>query len=29
MRDVVAHLRQGDFLPGGTLYDDEQNRAAE
>lgn len=24
MRDVIAHLRQGDFLPGGTLYEDEQ-----
>lgn len=23
MRDVVAHLRQGAFLPGGILYDDE------
>jgi hypothetical protein len=23
MRDVIAHLRQGDFLPGGTLYEDE------
>jgi hypothetical protein len=26
MRDVIAHLRQGDFLPGGTLYEDEQSR---
>lgn len=23
MKDVVEHLRQGDFLPGGRLYDDE------
>jgi hypothetical protein len=23
MRDVIAHLRQGDFLPGATLYEDE------
>jgi hypothetical protein len=23
MRDVVAHLRQGDFLPAGILYRDE------
>jgi hypothetical protein len=26
LRDVIAHLRQGDFLPGGTLYEDEQKR---
>jgi hypothetical protein len=26
LRDVVAHLRQGDFLPGGTLYQEEQKR---
>jgi hypothetical protein len=26
MRDVIAHLRQGDFLPGGALYEDEQKR---
>ena len=25
-RDMVAHLRQGDFLPGGRLYEDEINR---
>jgi hypothetical protein len=24
IRDVVAHLRQGDFLPGGRFYEDEQ-----
>jgi len=24
MRDVIAHLRQGDFLPGGVFYEDEQ-----
>jgi hypothetical protein len=24
--DIAAHLRQGDFLPGGELYDDEQRR---
>lgn len=23
MRDVVAHLRQGDFIPGSTWYDQE------
>jgi hypothetical protein len=23
LRDIAAHLRQGDFLPGGTLYEDE------
>jgi hypothetical protein len=23
MRDVIARLRQGDFLPGGALYEDE------
>jgi hypothetical protein len=23
LREVVAHLRQGDFLPCGTLYEDE------
>jgi hypothetical protein len=21
MRDVIAHLRQGDFVPGGQLYE--------
>lgn len=26
MRDVVAHLRQGDLLPGGRLWEDEQAR---
>jgi hypothetical protein len=26
LRDIAAHLRQGDFLPGGTLYDDELKR---
>ena len=26
VRDVIAHLRQGDFLPGGKLYEDEQVR---
>jgi hypothetical protein len=26
MRDVVAHLRQGDFLPGGKLYQDAVKR---
>jgi hypothetical protein len=26
MRDVIAHLRQGDFLPGGHLYEDEVKR---
>ena len=24
--DIAAHLRQGDFLPGGELYEDEQRR---
>lgn len=24
--EIVAHLRQGDFLPGGTHYEDEQTR---
>ena len=24
VRDIVAHLRQGDFLPGGSLYEEEQ-----
>ena len=24
LRDIAAHLRQGDFLPGGRLYEDEQ-----
>lgn len=23
LREVVAHLRQGDFVPGGPLYDEE------
>jgi hypothetical protein len=23
MRDVIAHLRQGDFLPGSAWYEDE------
>ena len=23
VRDMIMHLRQGDFLPGGTLYEDE------
>ena len=23
MRDVIAHLRQGDFLPGAGWYEDE------
>jgi hypothetical protein len=26
LRDITAHLRQGDFLPGGRLYEDEQKR---
>jgi hypothetical protein len=26
MREVIAHLRQGEFLTGGTLYEDEQKR---
>jgi hypothetical protein len=25
MRDVIAHLRQGDFLPGGRFYEDEMS----
>ena len=25
-RDIAAQLRQGDFLPGGRLYEDEQKR---
>jgi hypothetical protein len=25
LREVAAHLRQGDFLPGGTLYEDEES----
>jgi hypothetical protein len=24
VQDIVAHLRHGDFLPGGSLYEDEQ-----
>jgi hypothetical protein len=24
VRDIVVHLRQGDFLPGGSLYEEEQ-----
>jgi hypothetical protein len=24
IQDVVAHLREGDFLPGGRFYEDEQ-----
>ena len=26
LHDIAAHLRQGDFLPGGELYDGEQRR---
>lgn len=26
IRDVVAHLRQGDLIPGGVLYDEELQR---
>ena len=26
LRDIAAHLRQGDFLPGGRLYKDETRR---
>ncbi len=26
LRDIAAHLRQGDFLPGGKLYEDELKR---
>jgi hypothetical protein len=26
VRDVIMHLRQGDFLPGGALYEDELAR---
>jgi hypothetical protein len=22
LREVIAHLRQGDFLPGGQVYDE-------
>ena len=29
VRDVIAHLREGDFLPGGRLYEDEQKRSEE
>ena len=29
LRDIVAHLRQGDFLPGGALYEDTINRRHE
>jgi hypothetical protein len=25
LREVIAHLRQGDFLPGGGIYEQEQN----
>jgi len=28
LNDIAAHLRKGDFLPGGSLYDDEVQRAA-
>jgi hypothetical protein len=24
LREVIAHLRQGDFLPGGQVYEAEQ-----
>lgn len=27
LREVAAHLRQGDFVPGGTLYEDQQRAA--
>jgi hypothetical protein len=26
LRDLAAHLRQGDLVPGGVLYDDELSR---
>jgi hypothetical protein len=26
LRDIAAHLRQGDFLPGGLLYEQELTR---
>ena len=26
LRDLAAHLRQGDLVPGGILYDDEVSR---
>ena len=26
LRDIATHLRNGDFLPGGTLYEEEQRR---
>jgi hypothetical protein len=29
LRDIAAHLRQGDFLPGGRLYEDEQKRKSD
>jgi len=25
MRDKIAHLRQGDFVPGGQFYEDVQS----
>jgi hypothetical protein len=25
LRDMAAHFRQGDFLPGGTLYEEQQH----
>ncbi len=25
-RELAAHLRQGDFLPGGVLYEDDAGR---
>jgi len=27
MRDLIAHLRQVDLLPGARLYEDEQERS--
>jgi hypothetical protein len=27
LTDIAAHLRKGDFLPGGSLYEDEVKRS--
>jgi hypothetical protein len=28
LNDIAAHLRKGDFLPGGSLYEDEVQRTS-
>jgi hypothetical protein len=29
LREIAAHLRQGHFLPGGLLYEDELTRKSD